>query len=103
MRTALLVVSLLSTLALSSCEPAKRQGLPDPGPGGVSLTVQTEPPGGTVVIDGVPVGKAPQTVKLRPGAHHFKSTLSGYFPADQRVSVSASGPKAVTLTLVASH
>jgi hypothetical protein len=91
-------------LALGACEPAKVGGLPEPGPNAVAVTLTAEPAGTSLVVDGTPVGKTPQTVKLNPGPHRVKGLLSGYFSAEQRIVVSsgAEAPK-VHLTLVASH
>lgn len=41
------------------------------------VTVQTQPPGATVVIDGEPVGVAPWTGELAPGEHSLALTLKG--------------------------
>ena len=87
----------------AACEPVEPVGLPDPGPNGVELTVSTEPAGGVISVDGRLVGKSPQTFKLRAGPHRLSATLSGYFPLQQPVSVSAEGPKDVRLTMIASH
>ncbi len=86
----------------SGCEPAV-VALPDPGPNAVTLTINAEPPGSQVIVDGIPVGNAPQTVKLRRGPHTIKGMKSGYFAAEQRITASTDSPKSVLLTLVASH
>ena len=106
-RRGLLSAALVATalgLGLSGCEPAKLDGLPPPGPSAVEVTVATQPPGATVVIDGTPMGAGPVTVKLNPGPHRLKAAKSGYFAADQKLVV-ASGdqPKKIELTLVSSH
>lgn len=98
---ALLVVA---GLALCGCEPAKIGGLPDPGPNAVDVTIDTAPPGAAVIVDGTPVGNGPVTLKLNPGNHRLKASLTGYFPADQQLTVaSGDAAKKVALTLVASH
>ena len=52
----------------------------------------------------VPEGLLPATVKLRPGPHRVRASLSGYYPAPEtRVQVGASEPAELTLHLVASH
>lgn len=93
----------LLTLATLACEPGKVGGLAAPKPNAVEVTVDTEPPGAAVIIDGTPVGPAPQTVRLNPGPHALKATKSGYFPAEQRLTVSSGEPLGLKLTLVASH
>ena len=95
---------LFSLSAALACEPVKVDGLSEPGAQAVEVAIMTTPPGATVVVDGTPLGPAPHTVKLNPGPHVIKATKSGYFPAEERVRLSASdGARTVTLTLVASH
>lgn len=107
-RTAARLLALVALLALAlpalACEPAKVGGLVEPGPNAVAIEVTSEPPGATVVVDGTPVGPAPQTVKLNPGPHTVKAMKSGYFPQEQKLVVtSGEPPPKLTLTLVASH
>lgn len=101
---ALLSIAALcaGSLVVTGCEPAKIE-LPDPGKNAVTITVQSTPPGATISVDGIPVGPAPQTVKVRPGPHTFKAMQSGYFSAEQRIVASSDTPKDLALTLVASH
>lgn len=98
----LFVLPALALLAFA-CEPAKTKSLPDPGPAAATVTFTTDPPGASVVVDGVTLGAAPQTVKLRPGPHKVKAQKSGYFAQDLSVVVSSRETKTVPLTLVASH
>lgn len=94
----------LSALPLVACEPAKVGGLAEPGPNAVVVEVTSAPPGATVVVDGTPVGPAPQSVKLNPGPHTVKAMKSGYFPQEQKLVVSSGAPAPkLNLTLVASH
>ena len=67
------------------------------------MTFTTDPPGATLVVDGVTVGNAPQTLKLKPGPHHVRARKSGYFAQEMRASVSANETTSVDLKLVASH
>lgn len=86
------------------CEPAKVGGLAEPSRNAVEVTVTSEPAGATVVIDGTPLGPAPQTVKLNPGPHTVKAMKSGYFAQEQKLVVSSGEPAPkLNLTLVASH
>lgn len=74
------------------------------GPNAIEITVSTTPPGATVVVDGVAVGPSPAKVKLNPGPHRLRASMSGYYPApESKIQVGASEPRAHTLTLVASH
>ncbi|OGQ10245.1 MAG: hypothetical protein A2138_15140 [Deltaproteobacteria bacterium RBG_16_71_12] len=96
--------ALAALLLAASCSGGVAPALPDPGPNGIAFTVRSEPPGATVVVDGVAVGAAPVALTLRPGPHRMHATLSGYYPApEQRVQVGATEPGEVTIHLVASH
>jgi hypothetical protein len=101
----MLRVALVGIVFLAlGCEPANKPGqLPDPGPNGAEVTFNSEPAGATVIVDGVTIGSAPKTVKLKPGAHHVRARKSGYFPQEMRVSVTAQEKTSVGFTLVASH
>lgn len=97
---ALLVVVLA---AGGACEPAG-PALPPPGPSAVEIVVRTEPPGGTIVVDGAPLGPSPQTVRLNPGPHRVRASMSGYYPAPEtKIQVGASEAREITIPLVASH
>jgi hypothetical protein len=86
-----------------ACQPAEMRQLPKPGANASDITVLTTPAGARVTIDGLPVGTSPQKVRLNPGPHHFKASLNGYFPVEQKFSISAKKAKEIHLTLVASH
>lgn len=102
---ALLLVALLPLLPLGlACEPVKVGNLAEPGPNAVVVEVNSTPAGATVVVDGSPIGPAPQSVKLNPGPHTVKAMKSGYFPQEQKLVVSSGAPAPkLSLTLVASH
>lgn len=86
------------------CEPSSGAKLPAATPGAVSVTIDTEPPGAQVMVDGTPVGNGPVTLPLNPGNHRLKAAKSGYFATDQSLTVATGeAPKQVKLTLVASH
>lgn len=105
LKTLLAALAVASALPLVACEPVKVGGLADPGPNAVAVEVGSTPPGATVVVDGTPVGPAPQTVKLNPGPHTVKAMKSGYFSQEQKLVISSpqERPPRVTFTLVASH
>lgn len=102
------ILTVVVTVALAAfagvgCEPAG-PALPPPGPSAIEIVVRTEPPGGTIVVDGAPLGPSPQTVKLNPGPHRVRASMSGYYPAPEtKIQVGASEPREVTIPLVASH
>jgi hypothetical protein len=77
----LFAVSLLGGLAALACafEP---QSESQPG----QLQIVSEPPGATVSIDGVELGKAPLTQFPKAGPHKLSFRLEGY--ANQEVSLS---------------
>ena len=103
-RTFILCTGLLSAWMVTGCEPAAQQGLPAARPSAVSVTITTQPPGASIVIDGTPLGAGPLTVKLNPGPHRLKAAKSGYFSADQKLIVaSGDAPRSIELTLVSSH
>ena len=86
-----------------ACQPAERRQLPKPGQNASDIEVLTTPAGARLTIDGLPVGTSPQKVQLNPGLHLFKASLNGYFPVEQKFSISAQKAKEIHLTLVASH
>lgn len=103
-RAVLTTLALAVVLGAAACNGGAAPALPDPGPGGLGFTIRSEPAGAAVTVDGIPVGPAPVTVKLRPGPHRLRAALSGYYPAPEtRVQVGSAEPAEVTLHLVASH
>lgn len=105
-RRSLPLVALLAlTLTALACEPAKVGGLQEPGPNALTIEITSEPPGASIVVDGTPIGPAPQTVKLNPGPHTVKAMKSGYFTQEQKLMLSSpqERPPRVMFTLVASH
>lgn len=102
-----LPLAALLALALPAlaCEPANVGRLAEPGPGALTIEISSQPPGANLVVDGTPIGPAPQSVKLNPGPHTVKAMKSGYFPQEQKLVLSSSQerPPRVTFTLVASH
>ena len=99
----LVPVAVLCAGFLGSCEPAT-PALPAPGKDAIAITVRSEPPGASVLVDGVVVGAAPQTVRMNPGPHRIKAMMSGYYPSQEsRIQVGGSESREHTLTLVASH
>ena len=103
-RTALLLGLLATLLLVASCKPVEKQGLPPPGPQAVEVHIKTDPPGATLFVDGVMVGKGPQKVGLNPGNHRIRALKSGYFTAEELLTLS-SGTKnqGLTIKLMASH
>lgn len=99
MRSVVVVVALV----LAACDAAQAPSLPA-GPGAADVSVLTVPPGAAVVVDGVGVGLGPVTVKLNPGPHRLRATMSGYYPVQEtKIVVERGVAQTQTLTLVASH
>ena len=98
---ALVTLALLAGL-VAACEGAT--AAPTAGPNAVEIVVRSAPPGATILVDGSAVGASPATVKLNPGPHRLRASMSGYYPAPEtKIQVGAEQPKEHTLTLVASH
>lgn len=53
------------------------------------LSVRSEPPGGTVLIDDKPVGITPWSGELAPGAHRVQVRALGYRSAEAEVQLAA--------------
>ncbi len=101
LRTACLLV--VTALALLSCENAPPAAVVA-APGAADVTVVTQPAGAGVLVDGAPVGPGPVTVKLSPGPHRLRASMSGYYPVQEtKIVVERDTPATHTLTLVASH
>ena len=103
MRSFVVVVVAFFAAFIAACESAAPAVAP-PGPGAADITIITQPPGAAVVVDGQPRGQAPITLKLNPGPHRLRASLSGYYPAPETKIVVERGAAAThTLPLVASH
>src|SRR5688572_20494382 len=96
------ILLLLALTYAAGCEPAA--SVPVAGPNAIEIVVRTNPPGATVLVDGASAGPSPVTIKLNPGPHRLRASLSGYYPPPEtRIQVGATEPREHTLTLVASH
>ncbi len=104
MRT-LTFAALCSAFLFTSagCKPAG-PALPAAGPNAVEMEVTSKPEGATVVVDGSALGKTPVKVKLNPGPHRARASMSGYYPPPEaRFQVGAGEPTTITIPLMASH
>lgn len=63
------------------------------------ITVVTEPPGATLLLDGQPLGVTPWTGEVAPGAHKLQLRRDGYAPAEQDLDVPPDHATDVALTL----
>ena len=70
----------------------------------IDVVIETDPPGGTIIVDGAAVGASPAALKLNRGPHRIRASMNGYLPAPEtRIQVGEDQPKKVTIPLVASH
>lgn len=53
----------------------------------VKWTLETTPPGATITIDGIEVGKTPQTITLTSGTHRVSVSLYGYKSWERELAV----------------
>jgi hypothetical protein len=109
-RVAAPLLALVLTLATAGCESGSSSATMAPGSPAsgddrrTPVTVTTTPPGASVVVDGAVVGEAPITVRLNPGPHRLRATMSGYYPAPEtRILVERGTATTHALSLVASH
>lgn len=99
----LVVVLGAGALGAAACE-ASAANVTHAGPNAIEIVVRTEPAGATIIVDGAPAGPSPATVRLNPGPHRLRASMSGYYPAPEtKIQVGASEPREHVLTLVASH
>jgi serine/threonine-protein kinase len=64
-----------------------------PGPAPLALTVQTDPEGAEVFVDGAAAGVSPLELSpIEEGEHLVRVTKDGFLPLEERFSVSASTP-----------
>ena len=83
--------------AAKDAEPAPAAASP---PATGALSVETDPPGATVLLDGTAVGTTPlRAVQVAPGPHHVRAQAAGYLPAEERVTVEAGAASTLVLPL----
>jgi tetratricopeptide (TPR) repeat protein len=69
------------------------------GVGLQQLSVRSEPPGGTVLIDDKPVGITPWSGELSPGAHRVQVRALGYRSSEAEVQLAAERASDLNLVL----
>jgi PEGA domain len=84
---------LASSLLSSALEARK---VPAPA----RITVQSEPSGASVTIDGRSAGEAPLWVDLSPGSHEVAVAAGGYAPAHRKINVDAGVRGLVSIGLI---
>lgn len=81
------------TVRADAREVVHAELLPAPEPPG-TISVATEPPGASVLVDGEPAGETPLTLEgVAPGPHRLELSLDG-FDAEERVVTVTSGERA---------
>lgn len=58
-------------------------------PGWAPVSVRSQPPGATILIDGIEAGRTPQTLEVGAGAHEIALSLPGYATWRDRLTVTA--------------
>ncbi len=82
----------------------ERQRLPvELTPNWAPITVETDPPGAAVFVDGNESGSTPLVVELSAGERIFEIRLGGYNPWADVVSVLADQPQTVRVLPIAVH
>jgi PEGA domain len=70
------------------------------GPDAVaSVQLSSDPAGAEITIDGSYAGNTPSLIKLKPGTHSIKMTLSGYAPWERSIETAAGESRNVAATL----
>ncbi len=67
----------------------------------VLITIESQPPGAVLTVDGKLAGVAPTQVELKPGGHEVVAENDGYQPARSEFVVTAGQARKVTVTMVA--
>jgi S1-C subfamily serine protease len=69
----------------------------------VTVDLTSNPDGATINVDDAAVGKAPMTLKLKPGQHAFRMFMNGYQNWAQWITIQAGPDVHVTATLAKSN
>jgi hypothetical protein len=97
------LLALASCLAVLACRQVPPPAPPAPGPDARAVTVESEPPGAEVVVDGWRRGETPCAFRLDPGQHRLTLRRSGYLPYQAELVVRFGADARVAAALVASH
>jgi hypothetical protein len=84
---AVCTISELNTLA---ADAARKLLLPNTDQL-LSVRIATDPPGASIVIDGVEAGESPLDTKLKIGLHKVTATMNGRTGSEQTIEVQADG------------
>jgi hypothetical protein len=65
-----------------------------------TLTVQSDPPGAQVLVDGQPMGRTPVTLRdLQAGTHSVALSLSGYMPSTRSIELRPGGSHEIVVEM----
>jgi serine/threonine-protein kinase len=84
-------VALLGVAAVAlRSEPAKVADVPLAA--AASLSIETDPPGAALIIDGQPVGNAPATIEpIKVGAHNVRAVVPNFQPGERVIEIHKAG------------
>ena len=63
------------------------------------VTIQSQPEGATVQIDGAESGQTPREIEIEPGIHYVTATLAGYRPRSELVTARAGQGAELSISL----
>lgn len=95
------VLAVLVLVALILMPPPGAAFVIDPKTLIGTLTVNTQPPGAEVTIDGTDYGQTPLTTALQVGTHSVRVTKTGYADVIRQVEITADSPTTVSYVLIA--
>ena len=72
---------------------------PPPDPSGGAVTLQTDPPDATIIVEGENFGRGPVTLSNLSGRIAVAATKSGYHKVARRITIDPERPQRVTLAL----
>ena len=98
----LLLVGAGAFFSLRSGPSRTRPASPPAAPAPAVLTIETDPPGALILVDGKEAGRSPLTLDtLGPGEHTVSATLEGRRPAERQVKLATPGERAMMLLALA--
>jgi serine/threonine-protein kinase len=100
---AAVLLLLVGAGAFFALRPGARPTTPPPAPPAPAvLTIETDPPGALIRVDGKEAGRSPLTLDtLAPGEHKVSATLEGRRPAERQVKLTTPGERAMMLLALA--
>jgi eukaryotic-like serine/threonine-protein kinase len=85
-------------------EPAPAQAAVEAPPASPVLTIETDPPGARLMVDGEDVGRSPLSLDtLALGEHRVAASLEGRLPAQRQVKLAHPGERAMVVLALAAE